>query len=160
MVDTELFDWKRLRTVVVYGEINQTTCQPLIEQLLTLGSENKPFQLLFHAYGEDLQAGLMLYDVIRGLGTQVKTIAIGEVYNAALLPFLAPPREHRSVLSHASLVRENKNEGHLTIVFDQILARQTGQPLERIEQHRTFKLPAQQAQVQGHVGVVIDLIFK
>lgn len=166
------------RTVLLFGPLTEALAHGASQQLLLLAARAAaPIKLVVNAQGGPLAAAEGLFDLIRGVGVPVKTIAAGAVANAAALVYAAPPRERRFSLPHARFTLYQPFEAPAmpcreTLAAVQaaahwvaqqrarlarLFAEQTGQPEELVErdiENRAW-LDAAEEQRYGLVGQVV-----
>lgn len=165
----------RTRTILIFGEINQKLAQDVSEKLLFLAQEsNEDIKIIINSQGGHVESGDTVFDMIRFVEPQVKIIGTGWVASAGALIFVAPPREQRYCLpntrfllhqplgsiggSAKDLAIEAEEIIKMRKRLNEILARQTGQPIERIDKDtdRNFWLTAEEALNYGLVGHVVE----
>jgi ATP-dependent Clp protease protease subunit len=164
----------RARTVVISGEINQKVAASVISQLLALAAEsNEDITCYINSQGGHVEAGDTIHDMVRFLTPRVRMVGTGWVASIAALIFVAVPREDRYCLpntrfllhqpaggaggSAADIEIEAREILKMRDRLNKVLAEQTGQPLEKIEDdtRRNFWLSAEEAKKYGIVGKVI-----
>lgn len=149
---------------------------------------NKPINLYINSIGDPLEmgmgdltsgmasvvAGLAIYDTMQYIKAEVTTICLGQAAGMATLLLAAGTKGKRISLPHAEIVlspTKSGTQGQATDiqvnaeeVLDkrnlilEILARETGQPIERIKKDsdRAFYLTPKQAQEYGLIDRVIE----
>ena len=171
LVSERLF---KARTVVISGEINQKVAASVISQLLALAAEsNEDITCYINSQGGHVEAGDTIHDMVRFLTPRVRMVGTGWVASIAALIFVAVPREDRYCLpntrfllhqpaggaggSAADIEIEAREILKMRDRLNKVLAEQTGQPLEKIEEdtRRNFWLSAEEAKKYGIVGKVI-----
>jgi len=171
LVSERLF---KARTVVISGEINQKVAASVISQLLALAAEsNEDITCYINSQGGHVEAGDTIHDMVRFLTPRVRMVGTGWVASIAALIFVAVPREDRYCLpntrfllhqpaggaggSAADIEIEAREILKMRDRLNKVLAEQTGQTLERIEEdtRRNFWLSADEAKKYGIVGKVI-----
>jgi ATP-dependent Clp protease protease subunit len=171
LVSERLF---KARTVVISGEINQKVAASVISQLLALAAEsNEDITCYINSQGGHVEAGDTIHDMVRFLTPRVRMVGTGWVASIAALIFVAVPREDRYCLpntrfllhqpaggaggSAADIEIEAREILKMRDRLNKVLAEQTGQSLERIEDdtRRNFWLSAEEAKKYGIVGKVI-----
>ena len=164
----------KARTVVISGEINQKVAANVISQLLALAAEsNDDITCYINSQGGHVEAGDTIHDMVRFLTPRVRMVGTGWVASIAALIFVAVPREDRYCLpntrfllhqpaggaggSAADIEIEAREILKMRDRLNKVLAEQTGQPLEKIEDdtRRNFWLSAEEAKKYGIVGKVI-----
>ena len=164
----------KARTVVISGEINQKVAASVISQLLALAAEsNEDITCYINSQGGHVEAGDTIHDMVRFLTPRVRMVGTGWVASIAALIFVAVPKEDRYCLpntrfllhqpaggaggSAADIEIEAREILKMRDRLNKVLADQTGQPLEKIEDdtRRNFWLSAEEAKKYGIVGKVI-----
>ncbi len=165
------------RTLIISGGVDQQLASNVIGQLLAMsGESDKPINLFVNSQGGHVEAGDTIHDVIRFIKPRVRMIGTGWVASAGALIFVAARKEDRYCLPNTRFLLHQPAggaggtaadiaiEAHEIIKMrsriNQIFARETGQPIERIETdtHRNFWLDAQQAVDYGLVHRIITSI--
>jgi ATP-dependent Clp protease protease subunit len=165
----------RARTVIVSGEITQKLAAGVMGQLVALAAESDADITVFvNSQGGHVEAGDTIHDMIRFIRPRVRMIGTGWVASAGALIYVAAPREQRFCLPNTRFLLHQPSGGAGGTASDieieareilamrdrvnRIFARETGQPLERIEEdtHRNFWLNAEAAVRYGLVGRIIN----
>ncbi len=165
----------RARTIVISGEINQKLAAGVIGQLLAMAAESDDdITMVINSQGGHVEAGDTIHDMIRFISPRVKMLGTGWVASAAALIYVAVPRELRFCLPNTRFLLHQPAGGsggsasdieieareilRMRDRLNRIFARETGQPLERIEEdtHRNFWLDAEAAKQYGIVGKIIQ----
>lgn len=164
------------RIIFLGGPINDAVANSIIAQLLFLQHEDPKKDIIFYinSPGGVVSAGLAIYDTIHHIKPDVSTICIGTAASAAALLLTAGKKGKRFSLPNADILLHQVMggvEGQAIEVeiaakqilkikerVSQILAKHTGQPLNKIEKDtdRDFWLTAQEAKEYG----IIDEIIK
>ena len=160
--------------MIISGEINQKVAAAVTSQLLALAAEsNDDITCYINSQGGHVEAGDTIHDMVRFLTPRVKMVGTGWVASIAALIYVAVPREDRFCLpntrfllhqpaggaggSAADIEIEAREILKMRDRLNKVLAEQTGQPLERIEDdtRRNFWLSAEEAKKYGIVGKII-----
>lgn len=163
------------RTVMVFGEINEKLAQVTVRRLLALaGESDKPITVLVCSPGGHVEAGDAIHDMIRFVNAPVYTVGTGWVGSAAAHIFLAAPKERRLCLPNTRFLIHQPAGGaggqatDIAIQAEQIIrtrariaqviATQTGQPLEKVAQdiERDFWMNPEEALGYGLISRVIQ----
>lgn len=163
------------RTLIISGEINQRLAANVIAQLVALSSESdEPITMFVNSQGGHVESGDTIHDVIRFIKPRVLMLGTGWVASAGALIYIAAPREDRFCLPNtrfllhqpaggvggtaADIDIEAKEILKMRDRINRLFARQTGQPLERIEEdtRRNFWLDAEGAREYGLVGKIVQ----
>ncbi|MFA4044983.1 MAG: hypothetical protein HZRFUVUK_001791 [Candidatus Fervidibacterota bacterium] len=165
----------RARTVLLMGTITDQVAKEITTQVLLMQEEdeNKPITVFINSRGGEADAGFAIYDILRFVTPPVRTVCTGLCASAAILPFLAAPRERRFSLPHsrfllhqpvttvvgvASDIAISANElRRLRERYNSIVASETGKSVEQVtaDTDRDFWLTAEEALEYGLVGKII-----
>jgi len=165
----------RARTLVISGEITQRLAATVSSQLLALAADSDADITLFiNSQGGHVEAGDTIHDLIRFIRPRTRMIGTGWVASAGALIYVAAPRERRFCLPNTRFLLHQPAGGaggsasdidieareilRMRDRLNRIFSRETGQPLERIEEdtHRNFWLGAEAALRYGLVGRIIE----
>lgn len=165
----------RARTLIISGEINQRLAASVTAQLLALAVEsNDEITIFLNSQGGHVESGDTIHDVVRFLTPRVRMVGTGWVASAGALIYVAVPREDRYCLPNTRFLLHQPAGGSGGTASDieieareilkmkdrlnRVFARQTGQPLERIEEdtRRNFWLGAEEAVRYGIVGRIVE----
>jgi ATP-dependent Clp protease protease subunit len=165
----------RARTIIISGEITQKLASTVSGQLLALAAESESDITIFiNSQGGHVEAGDTIHDLVRFIRPRVRMIGTGWVASAGALIYVAAPREQRFCLPNTRFLLHQPAGGaggtasdidieareilRMRDRLNRIFARETGQPLERIEEdtHRNFWLGADAALRYGLVGRIIE----
>jgi len=160
--------------------IDDNVANLIIAQLLFLAAEDpeKDISLYINSPGGSITAGMAIYDTMQFIRPDVTTICIGQAASmgAVLLAAGAPGKRYAlpgsRILIHQPHIMGGGISGQATDIdihareilrvrakLNEILAKHTGQPVEKIEHdvERDFWMSAQ----QGHeYGIIDEIIFK
>lgn len=167
----------KARTLIITGEVNQQLAAQVISQLLAMDVEsNKPITIYINSQGGHVESGDTIHDMIRYVGSPVTMVGTGWVASAGALIYVAVPRERRFCLPNTRFLLHQPAGGvggqasdieieareilAMRERLNRVFARETGQPLEKIEEdtRRNFWLSAQAAQEYGLVGKIVQSI--
>jgi ATP-dependent Clp protease protease subunit len=165
----------RARTIIISGEITQKVAAAVSSQLLALAAESDADITVFiNTQGGHLEAGDTIHDLMRFIRPRNRMIGTGWVASAGALIYVAVAKEQRFCLPNTRFLLHQPSGGSGGTASDidieareilrmrdrlnRIFARETGQPLERIEEdtHRNFWLGAEAALRYGLVGRIIE----
>ncbi len=163
------------RTVLIFGEVNTALAEQVCGQLLALAERgSSPIRVIVHSQGGHVEAGDSIHDVLRFIKPEVHVLGTGWVASAGALIYVAARRENRFALPNTRFLLHQPLGGvggpasDVEIEARQILlmrarlndifARATGQPLEKISQdtERNHWLNAAEAREYGLVGSIIE----
>ncbi|MBV8665661.1 MAG: ATP-dependent Clp protease proteolytic subunit [Burkholderiaceae bacterium] len=159
------------RTVLLFGQINDTAARDVVRQLIALSGESKePINFLVCSPGGHVESGDVIHDVIRFIDAPVNMIGSGWVGSAAVNVFLAVPKERRFCLQNTRFLIHQPSGGaggqatdiaiqarEIVRVRERIaalIAKETGQKLERVtaDIDRDFWMSAPEAIEYGLVS--------
>ncbi|OWJ67596.1 ATP-dependent Clp protease proteolytic subunit [Inquilinus limosus] len=166
------------RTVLLFGEISMKLAQGISAQLLALAAddEKKPIRLVINSPGGHVEAGDTIHDMIRFIGAPVKVIGTGWVASAGAHIYLAAKKENRLSLPNTRFLLHQPSGGaggravdidieareiiKMRRRLNEIIARETGQPIEKVERDtdRNYWMSAEEAKDYGLVGKIIETI--
>ncbi len=163
------------RIIILNGEINDTTANIIVAQLLYLDSEsNEDISLYINSPGGSITAGMAIYDTMNFIKSKVSTICIGIA--ASMAAFLLSSGEkgkrlalpNSEVMIHQPLGGAQGQATEIKIAAERILklkeklnkimAKNTGQPLEKIQQdtERDYFLSSKDAKNYGLIDKIIE----
>lgn len=163
------------RVVLLFGEITDALALTTCRRLIALSEDSDaPITLLISSPGGHVESGDVIHDMIHFIDAPVTTLGSGWVASAAAHIFLAPPKERRLCLPNTRFMIHQPAGGAGGRAADiaiqareilrtreriaQVIATQTGQPLERVQQdmERDYWLSAEEAITYGIVSRVIN----
>ncbi|NPV48307.1 MAG: ATP-dependent Clp protease proteolytic subunit [Armatimonadetes bacterium] len=165
------------RIIFIGTPIDDIVASMTIAQLLFLQGEDptEPISLYINSPGGSATAGLGIYDTMQYIQPEVHTWCVGLAASMAAVLLAAGEPGHRHALPHSRvLIHQPWSPGiagqatDLKIQAEEILrtrdnlnailAKHTGQPLERIEQDtdRDFYMSAQLAREYGIIDIVAE----
>ncbi len=165
------------RIVFLGGPIVDAVANSIIAQLLYLASKDpeKDIQLYINSPGGILTAALAIYDTMQYVKCPVSTVCVGLAASGAAVLLAAGAKGKRYALPNSEILLHQvavsgvsgeaveveiaaKQILKLKDKVNRILAKHTGQPLEKIEKDtdRDFYLTAQEAKEYGLIDEVIQ----
>ena len=163
------------RSVMLFDSISKKSANEVVKRLLVLDSENHDqIKLFINSPGGDVDAGFQIFDMIRYIKSPVRIICSGLVASAATLVLLAVGRDDRITLPNSRFLIHQPSSGIEGTVSDveiyareieklrkslnQLISRETGQPLERVEKdtNRDCWMDAQEAIDYNLVSRIIN----
>jgi ATP-dependent Clp protease, protease subunit len=163
------------RTVLIFGEVDMKMAERVSAQLLAHASENgDDIRVIINSPGGHVEAGDTIHDMIRYVGPRVKMIGTGWVASAGAHIYLGAAKDNRFCLPntrfllHQPLGGVRGQASDISIEAEEILkmrerlnriiARETGQPLEKIvaDTERNFWMSAEQAKEYGLVTKIVS----
>jgi ATP-dependent Clp protease protease subunit len=166
----------RERIVFLGGNIDDNVANIVIAQLLFLESEDpkKDISLYIHSTGGSVYSGLAIYDTMKHIKPDVSTICVGIAASMASVLLSAGAKGKRFILQNSEVMIHQPlggAEGQASDIeitarhilkakarLNQILARNTGQPISKIEKDgdRDFFMDAEESVKYG----IVDKILK
>ena len=164
------------RVVFVVGPIDDHMANLIVAHLLFLESENpdKDINLYINSPGGSVTAGLSIYDTMEFIKPDVATMCIGQAASMGAVLLAGGTQGKRFALPHSRVMIHQPLggfQGQATdieihakeILFirerlNEILARHTGQPLDKISKDtdRDFFLSGEAAKEYGLIDEVLD----
>ena len=163
------------RTVLIFGEVDMKMAERVTAQLLAYAADGDgDIKVVLNSPGGHVESGDTIHDMIRYVGPRVKMIGTGWVASAGAHIFLGARKENRFCLPftrfllHQPLGGVRGQASDISIEAEEILkmrerlnreiARETGQPYERIVQdtERNFWMGADEAKAYGLVSKIIQ----
>ena len=163
------------RIIFLGEEVNDVSASLIVAQLLFLESEDpgKDIQLYINSPGGSVTAGMAIYDTMQYIKCDVSTICIGMAASMGAFLLAGGARGKRMALPNAEIMIHQPSGGaqgqatEIKIVaehilrtkkkLNEILAANTGQPLEQIEidTERDNYMSAEEAKAYGLIDNVI-----
>jgi ATP-dependent Clp protease protease subunit len=164
------------RIVLVSMPLNDQTSSLIIAQLIHLSNEDPEgdIHMYISSQGGLVYAGMGIYDTMKMIPNQINTVAVGLTASFGTVLLTAGSKGHRYALPNATIHMHQPLGGaqgqasdieiqaneilRLKQRINEILAENTGQPLEKIEEdtNRDMYMTAQQAVDYGLVDQVLD----
>ncbi|MEW5761599.1 MAG: ATP-dependent Clp endopeptidase proteolytic subunit ClpP [Bacillota bacterium] len=165
------------RIVFIGGTIDDYTANLAIAQLLFLEAEDpeKDIHLYINSPGGAVTAGMAIYDTMQYIRPDVSTICLGQAASMGAFLLAAGAKGKRYSLPYARIMLHQPLGGvqgqateidihareilRMKQVLNELLAKHTGQPLERIQHdtERDFFMSAEQAKEYGIIDEVITV---
>jgi ATP-dependent Clp protease protease subunit len=163
------------RIIFLGSAVDDYEANLIIAQLLFLASDDpkKNISLYINSPGGSLTAGLAIYDTMQHIPCDVATLCVGQAYSIGALLLAGGAKGKRHALPHARLMlhqpwggvtgQASDIEIHAREIMDwrrrlnEILMRDTGQSLERIEMvtARDYFLAPEEAREFGLIDGVL-----
>ncbi|HTC91852.1 MAG TPA: ATP-dependent Clp endopeptidase proteolytic subunit ClpP [Terriglobales bacterium] len=158
--------------------IDDNVANLIIAQMLFLAAEDpeRDISLYINSPGGSITAGMAIYDTMQFIRPDVTTICIGQAASMGALLLCAGAAKKRYALPGSRILIHQPSMGGLSgqatdidihareilrmrEITNQILAKHTGQKLDKIEKdvERDFIMNAQQSK---EYGIVDDIIYK
>lgn len=168
------------RIIFLGTPIDDMVANSVVAQLLYLNHEDdeKEIQIYINSPGGQVYAGFAIYDTMRMIPNPISTVAVGVTASFGTVLLTAGTKGRRYALPHSTIHMHQPlggAQGQATDIeiaakqilrqkasLNQILAQQTGQPLEVIERDtdRDFYLDAKGAVEYGLVDQVLEVPVK
>ena len=163
------------RIIMLGTEINDDVANAIVAQLLFLESDDpdKDISLYINSPGGSVTAGLAIYDTMQYVKPSVSTICIGQAASMGAMLLLAGEKGKRYSLPNSRIMIHQPLGGargqatdieiqakeilRLRARLNEMIAKHTGQPLERIDKDtdRDFFMSAAEAKIYGIVDDVM-----
>ncbi len=165
------------RIILLGTEIHDELANVIVAQMLFLESEDpdKDINLYINSPGGSVTAGMAIYDTMQYVRPAVSTICVGQAASMGAVLLLAGAKGKRQALPNARIMIHQPMggaQGQATDIeiqakeilrmkgrLNDIIARHTGQPLERVEKDsdRDYFMGAQEARAYGIVDEVVSV---
>ncbi|MEK3914165.1 ATP-dependent Clp endopeptidase proteolytic subunit ClpP [Paenibacillus sp. FSL H7-0331] len=163
------------RIVFITGEVSDVTANIVIAQLLYLEAEDheKEIKLYINSPGGSITAGMGIYDAMQYVKPEVSTLCIGMAASMGAFLLSSGAKGKRYCLSNSEVMIHQPLGGvqgqasdieisakrilNLRHKLNELLAKQTGQPIGKIERDtdRDHFLSAQEALNYGLIDAVL-----
>ena len=163
------------RIVFLAGPISDAAANSIIAQMLFLASKdpNKDIQLYINTPGGSVTAGLAIYDTMQYVKCPISTVCVGLAGSMGATLLAAGTKGKRFALPNAEILLHQVAGGvtgeaveieitakqiiKIKDKLNRILAKHTGQPLEKVEKDtdRDFYLSAEESKEYGIIDEVI-----
>jgi ATP-dependent Clp protease protease subunit len=163
------------RLIFIVGNVEDHMANLIVAQLLYLESENadKDIHLYINSPGGSVTAGLSVYDTMQFINCDVSTICCGQAASMGALLMAGGAKDKRYALPHSRIMVHQPSAGFqgqatdisihakevlaLKSRLNEIMAKHTGQPIEKIEQdlERDNFMSASEALEYGLVDTVL-----
>ncbi len=163
------------RLIFIVGNVEDHMANLIVAQLLYLESENadKDIHLYINSPGGSVTAGLSVYDTMQFINCDVSTICCGQAASMGALLMAGGAKDKRYALPHSRIMVHQPSAGfqgqatdisihakevlELKARLNEIMAKHTGQPIEKIERdlERDHFMSATEALEYGLVDTVL-----
>ncbi len=165
------------RVIFVSEAINATVAKRIVSNLLAMDAQeaNKPIYMYLNSPGGEVNSGFAIYDTMRFLSSEVRVVCTGLTASIATIMLLGAPKKHRytmpntrflihqpliggSIQGQASDLEITAKEIIKTRAkINQLLSKECGQPLEKVEEDTTrdYWMNAQEAVEYGLVTKIV-----
>ena len=165
----------RQRKVLIFGAIDDKLARDVSGRLLALAGTAEPIDVYINSPGGHVESGDTIHDLIRFVDgvAPVRVIGTGWVASAGALIFLGAARERRFCLPNTRFLLHQPMGGvrgpatdidieareilKMRERINQIIARETGQPIARVDRDtdRNYWMSAEEAIEYGMVSRVV-----
>jgi ATP-dependent Clp protease protease subunit len=165
------------RIILLGTEIHDELANVIVAQMLFLESEDpdKDINLYINSPGGSVTAGMAIYDTMQYVRPAVSTICVGQAASMGAVLLLAGAKGKRQALPNARIMIHQPMggaQGQATDIeiqakeilrmkgrLNDIIAKHTGQPLERVEKDsdRDYFMGALEARAYGIVDEVVSV---
>jgi ATP-dependent Clp protease protease subunit len=166
----------RARAVLLSEAITDKLSRRVTAQLLALQAEDEkaPITVYVNSPGGSVDSGFAIYDMLRFVKPPVRTVVSGLCASAAVLIYLAPPKERRLSLPNGRFLLHQPSTAvmgdatdiaisakeilALRVRYNEIVGKETGKTVEQVtkDADRDFWLSAEEAQKYGLVGKIVQ----
>jgi ATP-dependent Clp protease protease subunit len=166
----------KARAILLSEAVTDKLSRRVTAQLLALQAEDEkaPITVYINSPGGSVDSGFAIYDMLRFVKPPVRTVVSGLCASAAVLIYLAPPKERRlslpngrfllhqpstAVMGDASDIAISAKEIlALRVRYNEIVGKETGKTVEQVtkDADRDFWLSAEEAQKYGLVGKIVQ----
>jgi ATP-dependent Clp protease, protease subunit len=164
------------RVIFLIGPVEDMGANLIVAQLLFLESENpeKDISIYINSPGGSVTAGMAIYDTMQFIKPEVSTLCTGQAASMGAFLLAAGAKGKRFCLPNSRVMIHQPSAGFQGQVSDieihakevmgmkkklnELMAKHTGQPVERIEKDtdRDNFLSADEAQVYGLIDKVLS----
>jgi ATP-dependent Clp protease protease subunit len=165
------------RIIFLGDDVNEHTANLVVAQMLFLENQDPNKDIIFYinSPGGSVYDAFAIYDTMQFVKPDIQTVGIGVQASAAAFLLSSGTRSKRLILPHATVMIHQPSsasqrskisdleidlrEGiRLKKLLNQIVAKNTGQPLSKIEKDmdRDYWMSAEEAKKYGLVDKVID----
>lgn len=165
------------RIVFIGEEINDATANAIVAQMLYMDSTDagKDILMYINSPGGSVTAGMAIYDTMQHIKSDVATVCVGLAASMGAFLLGAGAKGKRVALPNARIMIHQPSGGgmrgqasdiaiqaketlRVKNRLNELLAKSTGQPLEKIERdvERDYYMSAEEAKSYGLVDMVIE----
>lgn len=164
------------RIIFLGQEVTDGLANRIVAYMLYLDSDdpNKPIYLYINSPGGSVTAGMAIYDTMQYIKSEVITICVGQAASMGAFLLASGTPGKRMALPHSRIMIHQPMGGtrgqatdieieakeilRIRKLLNEILAKQTNQPVENIEKDtdRDYFMSAQEAKEYGLIDRVIE----
>lgn len=168
----------RSRSILLFGPIEPKLTADVFTRLLVLDqmSKTKPIRMFINSPGGVADDGFAIYDLMRYVKAPITTVVTGLAASAATIVMVGTPVERRCILQHSRVMLHQPSVGvqgtasdiaisakeiiRLRKKANELFVRETGQPLERLEEdmHRDYWMSAPETVEYGLTGKIVESV--
>lgn len=177
MMDSKVTEkFLKARTILVSEPITSELAKRIYQSLILLEADDpeKLITLILNSPGGEADTGFGIYDMMRFVRPPVRTIVAGLCASAAVMVFLAAPKEHRLSLPNSRFLLHQPSSStfgqasdleiasreilKLRDRYNEVVAHETGKSIDKITEDadRDFWMSAQEAKEYGLVTAVVQ----
>jgi ATP-dependent Clp protease protease subunit len=165
----------RARTILVSESITSSLARRIYQNLILLEADDseRMITMVINSPGGEADTGFGIYDMVRFVRPPVRTLVAGLCASAAVMVFLAAPKEQRFSLPNSRFLLHQPSSANfgqasdleiasreilkLRDRYNEIIAHETGRTLEKVTEDadRDFWMSAAEAQEYGLVQRVV-----
>ena len=162
------------RTILIFGEINDKLAERVAAQMLAFSADgDADIKVLINSPGGHVESGDTIHDMMQFVKPRVLMIGTGWVASAGAHIFLGAKKENRFCLPNTRFMLHQPLGGvrgqasdiqieaeeiiKMRQRINRIIARETGQPLEKvdIDTERNYWMGPEEAKAYGIVGKIV-----
>ena len=175
-MDALLVKLLKTRTVIISQEVSDDLARMVITQLLVLEAENpkEPVRVFINSPGGAADSGFAIYDMLKFIEPEVKTVCSGLVASAASIILLGARKENRFSLPNSRILIHQPStmiQGFAADVAitatevvklreraNRLIAEETGTALEKVEKdtNRDYWMSPEEAVEYGLISKIIQ----
>jgi ATP-dependent Clp protease, protease subunit len=164
------------RIIFLGNDVNEHTANLVVAQMLFLENQDPNKDIIFYinSPGGSVYDAFAIYDTMQFVKPDIQTVGIGVQASAAAFLLSSGTKGKRLILPHATVMIHQPSSGargkisdieidlreglRLKKLLNQILARNTGQPIGKVEKDadRDYWMSAEEAKKYGLIDKVID----
>ena len=92
------------RQVFLTGEVNMDMADAFVQQMMYLDQEGEKISIYLNSCGGEVDAGLVIYDVLQSAKSSIDVYCIGHAYSMAAVLLASGPKGHRFILPHSKVM--------------------------------------------------------
>lgn len=147
-IDTTLLSKRR---IFIEDEITHKNAVQLVKRIMSFSDSRECIDIYINSIGGDIDAGLLIYDMIISCPFEIRTFCLGRAYSMAAVIFAAAKKGNRFIFPHSKLLLHepilgNQVSGNASSIksisetlmqsrerLNKILEKHTGKSIEEIE---------------------------